>query len=307
MSVSHDIQDFPFENLPHYTRADLALQKRVLKQYSFLEDSKDFFEHFLTPFRDLLPDEFTIDLLQVRALRLEELQAQAAHQSLQCLIKVLPQNKFAFLSFDPLLAKHLVTSALSGGKLTHNAITSDAIRSLTALEEGVVEYLVVSCLEKIESQFQQKDFSLRFEALLTAEQKLNHYFALQDEMALFSFLVSHPKKDFHFQFALPLTLGRDLGWDRSGEEFLQMRTHDFLKFKIDFLVHVGRVELMAQDFDSLSEGDIILLDKTSLTGVDESLQGRAQLIPEDSPQETGYDLQLGFADENLIAEITGVL
>ena len=52
--------------------------------------------------------------------------------------------------------------------------------------EPLVDYQN-DCLEKIESQFQQKDFSLRFEALLTAEQKLKHYFSLQDEMALFSF------------------------------------------------------------------------------------------------------------------------
>lgn len=64
---------------------------------------------------------------------------------------------------------------------------------------------------------------------------------------------------------------------------------------------------MAQDFESLSEGDIILLDKTTLTGVDESLQGRAQLIPQDSVMDTGYDLQLSVANENMSAEIQGML
>lgn len=301
------ITDFPFDQLPQFKREDLSLKKRVLEQYSFLEDSKDFFAHFLEPFRELLPQEMHISLLQVKALRMKDLEEQSEHQKLSCLIHVLPHNKFAFLSFDPLLAKHLVTSALSGGKLPKEALLRDAIRPLTALEEGVVEYLVVSCLERIESQFAKKDFSLRFEVLLNAEQKLTRYFSLNEEMALFSFLVSHPQKDFHFQFALPLTLGKDLGWDRSGDEFVKLRTRDFLNFKIDFVAQVGSVELSHADVDALQEGDIVLLDQTTLSSLTTPRQGYVHLIPLEASRTLGFELKLQPSSENLVAEIMGLL
>lgn len=307
MNLEKDIRPFPFGELVHYSKDEVDLQHKVLKQYAFLEDSKDFFGHFLEPLKGFLADSFQISLQHVVAVRFDELKDRFSHKGLYSLIKVLPQNKTAFFSFDPLLAKMLVTMALSGGKFDAFHLADQQAKPLTTLEEGVVEYLVVSCLEQIEKQFHKKDFSFVYDSLLSDAKKLTSFFSNQDEFAVFSFLLAHPKKDFHFHLVLPLGLGKELGWDRSDNEFLQNRLHDFLNFKIPFQLEVGHVQLSASDFSDLNEGDIILLDETSVEKTESGLNGAAILKSESEEEARGYEVSLKDQSQNFIAEIKGVL
>lgn len=302
------VSDFPFGILPQYRLDDLALSRKLNVLYALIEDGTDVFAAATAPLAKILKSEVVAELVHVEALSLDEVVVSLPERFLLSLVRMDPHTKRAFFVFDASLASFLSQSALSGGRGVASTSDVAALNPLTSLGEAVIEYVLVSALEKISSALGQKTFSLSFENIIRDPKKLFGLYSNNDRFAVFSIKLAVPGRDFYVKLALPLSLAQQLAEEERTDDFFRSRLAGFSDFRADFQLEAGHVELTPSDIQNMRPGDIILLD-VALTELDAEKKpsGQALLRPVGMDQDLGFVMDLDVAADCIHAKVNSVL
>jgi flagellar motor switch protein FliM len=242
----------------------------------------------MEPLKEVLKTDFQAKIIHVEAKDLASVELSCSEHSIMALIHVEPRGKKVLVIFDSLLAKILVHKILAGAEVETEHLLPLQMKPLTALEEAVVEYILVSAIEKISAQ----DFSLTFEDVIRDPQKLTGYFSHQENFAEVSLDLSIMNKDFFVKLVLPLSVADNLGLTIHDEYFQNQRLKQFEKFHVDFQLEMGKVTLTPSDLAALDNGDIVMLDEVSVDLSRELFHGRAHLKLCGELLNRGYEVDL---------------
>ena len=308
VNTSRQIEDFPFENLPSLTEEEVTLFRQASGLYTLIGNRKNILSKLLESMKKILKADFEAELAHVEVLNFEEILRVLPERFLMSIMRMDPHTKRAFLLFDPALAQVLITAVLSGGKPSLESVGFDQLKPLSPLAEAVVEYVLLSALEKLPSVFGEMRFQPSFENLVRNPKKLLGLFATSDRFVVFSIKLSVENSHFFLKFALPLALAQMLGRHGDEDGFFRSRIQGFEGFKTDFFLEVGRVALTPDEMAALEPGDIVFFDECRATlGPNREITGEAILLPVNVEDESGFITELGRAGDQILAKVTGVL
>lgn len=298
-----NISPFPYEKLPHFSGQEVQLKHKILNTYYFFQNHVDAIGLLTGPLKEVLKTDFQAKIIHIEAKDLASVAQSCSEHSLMAVIHVEPRGKKVLVIFDSLLAKILVHRILSGAEVETERLLPLQMKPLTALEEAVVEYILVSAIEKISAQ----DFSLTFEDVIRDPQKLTGYFSHQENFAEVSLDLSIMNKDFFIKMVLPLSVADNLGLTIHDDYFQNQRLKQFEKFHVDFQLEIGKVTLTPADLSALDTGDIVMLDEVSVDLSQELFHGRAQLKLCGELLHRGYEVDLATREDVIQAKIVDAI
>lgn len=298
-----NISPFPYQELPQFSGQDVQLKHKILNTYYFFQNHADTMALLTDPLKEILKTDFQAKIVHVEAKDLASVGLSCSEHSIMAVIHVEPRGKKVLVIFDSLLAKILVHKILSGAEVETERLLPLQMKPLTALEEAVVEYILVSAIEKITAQ----DFSLTFEDVIRDPQKLTGYFSHQENFAEISLDLSIMNKDFFVKLVLPLSVADNLGVTIHDDYFQNQRLKQFEKFHVDFQLEIGNVTLTPPDLAALDTGDIVMLDEVSVDLSRELFHGRANLKLCGELLHRGYEVDLVTKKDIIQAKIVDAI
>ena len=286
------VQAFPFDSLPQYTEDQASLKHRLLSTYYFFQNQKHVFEMLSEPFAEIIGTKLKTRIAHVDLIDLSKFVLSCSEHALIGTLHMEPHGKKALVVFETLLAKVLVHQMLSGKTMSVDHLAQLQIKPLTALEEGVVEYVMVAALDKIYERLKNQGFSVTYDNILREPKKLMGLFANHDEFAVYTIELSLFERNFFVKLLLPLTVADDLVALDQEQYFLDRRLKNFGKFNADFQIEVGDLNLSSDEIDSLDEGDIFLLDNCDIELKKSGIKGMARMTLDQDDNDHGYEVEL---------------
>lgn len=256
------VTPFPFSKLPSYSADALSLMRRLETLRAAFSGNKAVLDEILDATEAVLKIPLEAHIAGVDALSLEEAAAILPENALLVLIRMEPQPKRAFLAFDAAFAHFLVNAALSGGRAVTEPSGLDLVRPVTPLCEGVLQYAVVSALEKIAPMLKASGLSPVFDDVVRDAARLKTLYANGDRFAVFHASVTAAERLFSVRLVLPLAVAEKAGNSFSpaiGETLQRLPT-----INGDFELRIGGVGVSADDISGLMPGDIVLLDDANI-------------------------------------------
>jgi flagellar motor switch protein FliM len=306
--VAHaKIQPFPFQDCPQYTRFDVECVQKLARLYAFTKDHQDALSIIAEPVRHLLKSEVTFHLSHVEVAEIEDVVAAVADDFLIATFGIDPSFKKAFLIFDPVLARILVTRILTQTKISIKETPELLTKPLTVLEESVVQYVLIDLLEQIKPRLVTQKFNPRFDAVGHQAKDLLKSFKKQERLFLISLRLHWSDQDFYLKLALPLSEALGVGLGVVQPEQKSRRLSDFENFAVDFFLEVGQVTLAPEDVEQLAVGDMVFFDEGVDVMENRGLQGEAQLTCQWDGVKRGYQVDLKTDGGGLQATVRGIL
>lgn len=301
------VKPFPYDNLLKYTAEEASLLKRLFNAYYYLESKSDVIKGLLEPLQTILKTPVSIKITNVAMQRLKDIQASLSQNILFGLVNLEPRSHKAILFFETLLAKLMVYKVLSGKKDEEKKIMELQTKSLTVLEEAIVQYVIISIIENFTNKLQSKNFNIQYDGVFSDSAVLSRTFSKEEPFAVFSIQLQLLKRDFYIKLVLPFQLADDVGMTKTHEQILYNRLLQFGRFNIDFSVEVAHVTLEPSDIDQLSQGDIILFDESKIQMQNKHVKGMGELKVCDDEDGQGYLVDLDVKKDNIRAKIVSAL
>jgi len=301
------VTPFPFDKLPQFTKNDVAISNHLLNAYYFFENRKDTFQRLTEPLKDIFGAQASFKLTSLNTCRLEEMMEKMADNFLVGVVRIEPHGKKAIAVFDPLLAKIAVSQTLTGGKVTSDKVAQLQLKPLTSLEDAIVQYILVSLIEKISESTGTKNFTLTFENTLRDATKLNGQLSNQDEFAIFTLKLHVFDREFYAKLILPMPVVDDFEMASHDEYFASERLKQFTTITTDFVLEVARVELIPQEVDELSVGDMIIFDEASVSIEQGNVSGKAKMKLLNSDDHDGFMVDIESEGSQYKAKIMSAL
>lgn len=303
-----NIISFPFEALPHVSAQKWQLKKRLFHIYTLFSEKENLLQDIIQPLEKILKQEISAELIQIETQTISDIVSTLPQRVLLTLLRVDPYPKRAFLSFDLGLAQVATGSVLSGGRAALSSLSFEQLKPITPLNEAVIEYLVVSFLQKVTDYLGPARFALGFEEICQEPKKLLSFYANTDEIALFTIGLTIQDKKFFVKVGLPIQAAQDFSSQDNENDFFHYRLQSFLGLKNDFVLELGHVELDPEELHRLEEGDIILLDESGVTlNEKKSVQGEAVVRPAHGEKGLGYGVELSSHKGHVRAKIKELL
>ncbi|MBU0505483.1 MAG: hypothetical protein ABII18_06930 [bacterium] len=301
------VTPFPFDKLPQFTKEDIELKKRLLNAYYFVVNRPYILKLIAAPLEEIFGQDLDMKVTHVEKKSYEDVLSVFSDQTLLGVVRIEPHGKKAGVFFDTLLAKLLIQKVLTNKPADTTTATLLQLKPLTALEEAVVQYLLVSIIEKVGARFNDKNFNINYEDVIRNKDQVKGSFSQKDEFVLFSLKLTYLHRDFYVQFLLPLTLTEDMESVERYDHFINHRIKQFENFTINFQLEVARVTLEPEDVDVLSQGDIILFDEAFVEKNNNKITGQAELKMATEESQEGYLVSLETQDDVVKAKIESTL
>ena len=301
-----NVTPFPFETLPHFQSAEVALIKKLQNTYQFLTESPDFAEVASTLLSEILKTKAKVRLADLSPTTLEKALQSGLEDFFSGVFRIEPLGRKAVVAVDGLLAKILVQQVLAGD-VSSEKIFALELKPVTVLEEAAVQYVLISALEKWNSLLKPQKFSMSFESVQRDIKPSVAGNAGQESYAAFSLRVVAFEREFYVKVFLPLSGFDPLGLSsHDDEQFYLERMRQFGSFPLELQVEAGEVTLLPSDIENLSEGDIVLLDNSQVeVKKDRTLSGVAKMRVVDSLGEGVYEVNLESTTEGYKAIVSG--
>lgn len=299
------ITPFPFNALPAYSADEIHLRRRLLDVYQFLESQKDLLGTMTQPFTDLIGEGVKIRLDRFDHARFENFSATLNPKSLVGVVRAEPRALRIFLVMDTALAQLVSGCVIAGSQITPDTFAGLEIRPITALQEAVVEYVLVGLLETVSQKVGKKNFELRYDSVITDSAALQSLAKPTDEYAVFSLRVSFQGRDFFCKVLVPVPLCDEFFLSQHAAQYEAARLPSFLGLGVDLELIAGEVTLEPSDLAGLAAGDIVLLDKSRLAKKDGSWTGLVQLAIDGSEASSGWWMDLVPGQASITAKVEG--
>lgn len=302
-----EVVPFPFKSLPHLTADEVQLRKKILNAYSFLESRQDLINQIFTPLKDTLKTSVQARVRHLKSVSFEEFQASLSGEVVMGSFLLEPMGQKALVLFEPSLAKVVVSKVLSGDAFNLDKLLGSEYRPVSVLEEGVVQYLLVSLVAHIQQHLKPQNFSVSYDNLYRDPKVLPSLFSAKETLVVFSIQLFFFDREFYLKFVLPLPQLEQMGLTELEELFVQKRLQQFGKFALDMQLEVAKVELEPSDIEGLNAGDILLFDESHVTYHDRNLQGHGVLRLSGAGMDEGYQADLEIQGDKVSAKLTSVV
>jgi len=183
--------------------------------------------------------------------------------------------------------------------LTISGNLPSILHSLTALEEGVIQFLAVTVLKELnhyihygdnpgdpEARRQQLSAPFKFEQLIVKPSALEGISLDEDVFCQIALRLHHNEKKGYLRVNFPKSMLEQMAqderpilanWDESNDAGAQKRLAQFSHVSTVLWAEVGRVTLTPDDMNQLGRGDIILFDDTTVDFEGKKITGKTQI------------------------------
>ncbi|MCP5463553.1 MAG: hypothetical protein H7A33_00850 [Deltaproteobacteria bacterium] len=304
-----EIQNFPFNELTHYTRAEAALYQKLLKTFFFFEKQSRFFEILTEPLDKICQQQSQLSITHFEARTSEELAGSLPKDSLISVLRIDPHCGQALLTFDSLLAKALAHQVVSGEIIDPKKISDLQLKPLSSMEEAVVQYLLVSILDQISQNISHKNFSLQFEDLFKNPKSLHERYKDNEQFGVYTVMLKLFGRDFFLRLILPVASLSQFAANDYQEALKENRLKQFGNLEADFSLEVAEATMAPEDFFDLEEGDVILFDEGHLkrSADHKGWQGKAELVMNDPNERQGFGLNIEQTNTGWKGKVTSAL
>ena len=301
-----NVTPFPYQHLQKISSEEVILKKKMLNVYAFFDSHTKIISSVLDGFGQIVKSPVSIKLTQLVLNDLEEIKASVCETALVGLISVEPHAQKSAIIFEALLAKLLIQHILSGTAKTADKIMSLQAKPITALEEAVVQYVIISLLERLSANIRSTNFTVRYDGLysgLAAMSRLpqkTRFVVCSVQLGIFN-------RDFYVKFIIPMSVPESYGITNIDDKLVELRMAQFGRFNADLLLEVARVTLEPADIEALSLGDIILFDTSKINFKDKKIQGLAELKLDSTEYDEGFLVDLEQTEDGILAKIVSAL
>jgi flagellar motor switch protein FliM len=297
------ISPFPFDELPRLSAVEQAFERKLARAQETLSGSSDLLESLVDPVAKLLKIRVAAKVTALETVSLDNLVMGLPECSLIAQFRLDVRGSRALLVFDTALAQLLINAVLSGGRAVADESGIDVLRPLSPLSEGVLQYVVVSAMERAVPAFVGKEISPAFEDVIREPARLKSLFANGERFLVAVVSLGTTARDYLVRAVLPLSLLDSLAAGSTGGAW-SARAEAFGDFKADFQVEAGRVEVTEAELAGLSPGDIVIFDESSVRLESGRLTGgEAVMRPYEGDGESGFLMELAATDEGLSARV----
>ncbi len=301
------IKPYQFEGLKKLRARDLQIEEALLSYLPFqLEDTpiKNAIEDFLSQqFRE----EAKISFEKIEETSLKHFMQTLPEQCVLGQFSVQPLESKAFVLFDTTFIYGLIHKLL-GAK----GETPVEMRSLSVLEEGVFEFIVLKVLSLFyNANNQNSAVQFRLETLHQGLKTLAPFQKLETPLVLVKLKIQLGQQSSYLAVALPhpLVEGLFLKTKKYSDDWLLQWNQSCLKklsamsyVKTQVTAEIGSVTLTIAEKNQLEKGDVILFDQTQCHFSDEILSGNVLVkIGENASQ--GYLAQVVSADSPVLVKV----
>lgn len=297
------ISAFPFDELPNLSASEHAFDRKLARAQEALSGDADLLASLVEPVAKMLKIRVDAKVTALETVALDDLVTGLPECSLIAQFRLDARGSRALLVFDTALAQFLINAVLSGGRAVADESGIDVLRPLSPLSEGVLQYVVVSAMERATPAFAGKGFSPAFEDVIRDPVRLKSSFANGERFLVAVVSLGTKYRDYLVRAVLPLSLLDSLAAGSESKSWRD-RAGAFGDFKADFQVEAGRVEVTESELAGLSPGDVVIFDESSVhLESGRLIGGEGVLRPCEGHGEDGFLAELVVTDEGLSARV----
>ncbi len=297
-----EMKPFDFSRLKKLNRRSLDLQEALLAHFPLVDNATE----IMSFFREVMQAEFgkTASALwqgseeQTYSQFLKNIDAKAVF----VMLSHEPSGEKWLLKIDYLLAMTIVDDILGGG-------SEDQLmeRPLGVVEQGILQYVVLSFLSKLRGLQDQSQFSLRFIGIYGDEQVIMGQRRDNELGCVLKYLIKLENQDGLVQIYLPHpliegVLLKDQPLYQTGQEarYEQIEKLGFVRTVLS--VELGHAELAPQDLFALEKGDVIVFDE-SMVHLNAGQSSGRVILRVGQNQESGLLAELISSDEKTMVKL----
>lgn len=283
------VQPFPFDKLKSFSKSDALLWQKALKIYELPVFKKDLMQQIAEPLSKVMKSSVQVTLETVTSLNFAAIKKTVGIGQSLGVFRVEPHGDRGLLVVENLFAKLMVERMLSERDVTEDSLIRLRTRPLTALEEGALQYAFLLIFKKMSAVLDLPQLQFKFESF---ERDLSRVrLSADDEQSMMHLKIRLEcfGEIFHVSLYLPLIVEESLSQKDENESFKSERLRHFSEFPLTMTLLAGELEITAQEFSTLSEGDIVLFSNSTLSDFN-SGQGQARLVFGDDLNDHGLSI-----------------
>jgi flagellar motor switch protein FliM len=286
--VSKKVRPFDFSKIKKLSRQYVNLSTALLEAYPALGEPEELGRSLIKDLAAELHLSISLQFIGMEEMSQSQWIATAASPCIGVIFQAEPQGYHCALEIDYSLARMLIDKLLGG-----EGDPPKERRSLTAGEEGVLEFLLIKVLSHFQTaQGLRGPSMLKLQKMVYDPKQLLGPEGAEALGCVFKFFLGLKKNGGYLKVyfphpavegcllredALAGALSEGVSWERRVGRASHIRT--FLWSE------VGRVQLTPEDQAQLEEGDVILFDETMASMGPRGVQGKTVLRVGDVPSE----------------------
>ena len=271
------IKPFRFENLEKLNRKQIDLQAGILRYLPSALPFDLFLENLTEQLEKYVGKKVHLELSSLREPHFQKYRLSIPDPAILYVFSCIPLQQKAFLQVDFALA-HMLVDRMLGGKGNF----PQSLKSLSHIEEGVLQFLVLKVLTLLAETVEGNEIQFRMDSLISNASTLEQLGDDQDLVALLTIQVTVGNKAGFVRVALPHPLVEGLMSTLSPKERPLTakeinRLEKVANVKMPIWIELGHLDINTKDLSQLESGDVVLLDKVLVELGEEGITGPVTL------------------------------
>jgi len=276
------IRPFDFSRLKKLSRQQVDLLQVFYEKYPQLADIQELAPEILKSFSKDLGLPLSCQWVGIEEVSYDKFLGSLPHPCVVAQVKTEPEEGLLLIELDFTFSRLLVDRLLGG----EGPGPQDRL-PLSAIEEGIIEYLILKALKKISTAPGiLGPVQLSFIRLVQEGKLLADSDQMKQSGCVFKFFLGLGKEGGYLRIFFPhplvegLFLREDImaGVVKPGdEELLEKQLQRASHVKASLWSEIGRVRLQPSEKEALEKGDVILFDESYISKGPHGLSGKAVL------------------------------
>lgn len=252
------VAPYPFEKLKKYSSRDAELISRLASLFPGEGFESPLIQNMEETLKKYFGGSFRLRFESMFEADFERFLAGLPDKFVCFVVSLTVPPKKVMIEFDPDFSFAVIDHLLGG-----SGETPTYLRSITSLEEGILQFVCVRILKEFASLMNQANTQLKLDKILTKADSVAHQEKGGEPVVLLTFRVRINKTEGYVRLCLPHPALFDLisGFKLLKEE-TSRRFNDFNHFRMIVWGEVGKVRLTAGEVRQIRRGDIVLLDES---------------------------------------------
>lgn len=280
------LKPFPFQHLKKFSSQEAEWISRLTSYFPGSGFEPPVLARISEVMKKYFGHSFSLTYESLFDARYEKFIAGLPERFVCCVVSLTPLTKKVIIELDFDLVFAMIDRLLGG-----EGDVPLVLRSITPLEEGVLEFVLVRILKEISSRGEDPvpsttPFQYRFDRILTKKELLSGISEENEPVILLTFRVRLNKTDGYLRLCLPSPILLKL-LDRSSSYFNktsavenayeERRWKDFEHFMTVVWAELGRVNLTVSELKQLQKGDIVIMEDSFSNFDGKKISGKLKL------------------------------
>lgn len=310
MSNNSKITSYPFEKLKRYSREDARLIGSLAQLFPSRNFETPLVAKLAPLFKKYVGQSLEISYESLFESSYEQFVGNLAEHFVCFGVSLTPHVKPVIIEADSDLIFSIIDRTLGG-----DGASKLAKRALTPLEEGLLQFLVIECLQEVALLFENTEASLKWRHYYANTKILGRLEKPEARTILLTFRVrlgsevGYVRLCFFEDFlkqVMASQVGDFAALASNQQKFLALRWQSLEHLRTVLWAEVGKVSLTTGEWAQLEKGDIVMFDEAS-----PRLDNHGQLSGDiflrcGDGESGGLMATLEVKDQNYMAKIRGV-